>query len=46
MKTTLTKTFYDKEAEFFINPFITIKYIVELDREGRTTVEVTFEADQ
>jgi len=42
MKQTITKTFFNEEADFFIGKFVKISEIKELDRE-RSAVEITFE---
>jgi len=44
MKQTLTKTFFGKEANFFIGKFVKISEIKELDRE-RSAIKITFEVE-
>ena len=40
--TTLTKEFFGKEADFFLEAFISIVKIEKLDRE-RSAVKITFD---
>jgi len=42
MNTKITKTFFGKDADFFIGKSIIIKDVTKLDRE-RSAVKVTFE---
>lgn len=42
----LTKQLFGQDADFFLqNTQPTIKQITQLDREGRSAVEITFEVE-